>query len=110
VPPTGAKTGMVDSLPHPHRSPELPTQATGSPGVLLIVVSAQDKPRDAFLCRRLGLEPFEFMHSTASTPGGSTSSRPLPGTGEVLVAVKAAGVGPWDGLVREGRSRLGQRR
>jgi NADPH:quinone reductase-like Zn-dependent oxidoreductase len=34
--------------------------------------------------------------------------RLLPGTGEVLVAVKAAGVGPWDGLVREGRSGLGQ--
>ena len=32
--------------------------------------------------------------------------RPVPGAGEVLVAVKAAGVGPWDRLVREGR--LGQ--
>jgi NADPH:quinone reductase-like Zn-dependent oxidoreductase len=29
--------------------------------------------------------------------------RPLPGAGEVLVAVKAAGVGPWDRLMREGR-------
>src|SRR5271166_5150322 len=34
--------------------------------------------------------------------------RPVPGAGEVLVAVKAAGVGPWDRLVREGRSGLGQ--
>jgi NADPH:quinone reductase-like Zn-dependent oxidoreductase len=34
-------------------------------------------------------------------------SRPAPGAGEVLVAVKAAGVGPWDRLVREGRSGLG---
>src|SRR5712691_152647 len=34
-------------------------------------------------------------------------SRPVPGAGEVLVAVKAAGVGPWDRLVREGRSGLG---
>jgi NADPH:quinone reductase-like Zn-dependent oxidoreductase len=34
--------------------------------------------------------------------------RPLPGAGEVLVAVKAAGVGPWDPLVREGQSGLGQ--
>jgi NADPH:quinone reductase-like Zn-dependent oxidoreductase len=34
--------------------------------------------------------------------------RPRPGAGEVLVAVKAAGVGPWDPLVREGQSGLGQ--
>jgi NADPH:quinone reductase-like Zn-dependent oxidoreductase len=34
--------------------------------------------------------------------------RPGPGAGEVLVAAKAAGVGPWDRLVREGRSGLGQ--
>ncbi|MBV9585731.1 MAG: NADP-dependent oxidoreductase [Alphaproteobacteria bacterium] len=34
--------------------------------------------------------------------------RPAPGAGEVLVAVKAAGVGPWDRLVREGQSGLGQ--
>jgi NADPH:quinone reductase-like Zn-dependent oxidoreductase len=34
--------------------------------------------------------------------------RPMPGAGEVLVAVKATGVGPWDRLVREGRSGLGQ--
>jgi NADPH:quinone reductase-like Zn-dependent oxidoreductase len=33
---------------------------------------------------------------------------PVPGAGEVLVAVKAAGVGPWDRLVREGQSALGQ--
>jgi NADPH:quinone reductase-like Zn-dependent oxidoreductase len=32
----------------------------------------------------------------------------VPGAGEVLVAVNAAGVGPWDRLVREGRSGLGQ--
>jgi NADPH:quinone reductase-like Zn-dependent oxidoreductase len=29
--------------------------------------------------------------------------RPVPRAGEVLVAVKAAGVGPWDRLMREGR-------
>src|SRR5262245_15151544 len=29
--------------------------------------------------------------------------RPVPGAGEVLVSVKAAGVGPWDRLMREGR-------
>jgi NADPH:quinone reductase-like Zn-dependent oxidoreductase len=34
--------------------------------------------------------------------------RPTPGTGEVLVRVQAAGVGPWDALVRAGRSALPQ--
>jgi NADPH:quinone reductase-like Zn-dependent oxidoreductase len=34
--------------------------------------------------------------------------RPTPGAGDVLVAVKAAGVGPWDRLVREDQSGLGQ--
>jgi len=29
--------------------------------------------------------------------------RPVAGASEVLVAVKAAGVGPWDRLMREGR-------
>jgi NADPH:quinone reductase-like Zn-dependent oxidoreductase len=33
---------------------------------------------------------------------------PVPGAGEVLVAVKAAGVGPWDRLAREGQEGLGQ--
>lgn len=34
--------------------------------------------------------------------------RPTPGTDEVLVRVHAAGVGPWDALVRAGRSALPQ--
>src|ERR687891_1322099 len=34
--------------------------------------------------------------------------RPTPGDGEVLLRVKAAGVGPWDALVRSGRSVLPQ--
>ena len=34
--------------------------------------------------------------------------RPEPGRGEVLVRVAAAGVGPWDALIREGDSKLGQ--
>ena len=34
--------------------------------------------------------------------------RPAPGEGEVLLRVKAAGVGPWDALVRSGRSVLPQ--
>jgi NADPH:quinone reductase-like Zn-dependent oxidoreductase len=34
--------------------------------------------------------------------------RPVRGAGEVLVAVKAAGVGLWDWLIREGESGLGQ--
>jgi NADPH:quinone reductase-like Zn-dependent oxidoreductase len=34
--------------------------------------------------------------------------RPDPGAGEVLVQVKAAGVGPWDGWIRAGNSALPQ--
>ncbi len=33
---------------------------------------------------------------------------PIPGDGEVLIRVAAAGVGPWDSLVRSGGSALGQ--
>jgi len=32
--------------------------------------------------------------------------RPSPATGEVLVRVAAAGVGPWDALIREGKSKV----
>ena len=32
---------------------------------------------------------------------------PTPGAGEVLVRVKAAGVGPWDGWIRAGKSEGG---
>src|SRR5262250_2604166 len=32
--------------------------------------------------------------------------RPMPATGEVLVRVAAAGVGPWDALIREGKSKV----
>src|SRR4051812_48603193 len=34
--------------------------------------------------------------------------RPEPGPGEVLVRVGAAGVGPWDGWIRAGKSALPQ--
>ena len=34
--------------------------------------------------------------------------RPIPGEGEVLVRVKAAGVGPWDAWIRAGKSVLPQ--
>src|SRR4051812_49787864 len=34
--------------------------------------------------------------------------RPEPGIGEVLVKVEAAGVGPWDGWIRSGKSALPQ--
>ena len=34
--------------------------------------------------------------------------RPVPGDGEVLLRVKAAGVGPWDAWIRSGRSVLPQ--
>src|SRR5689334_17694607 len=35
-------------------------------------------------------------------------ARPEPGPGEVLVKVEAAGVGPWDGWIRAGKSALPQ--
>jgi NADPH:quinone reductase-like Zn-dependent oxidoreductase len=31
---------------------------------------------------------------------------PVPASGEVLVRVAAAGVGPWDALIREGKSKV----
>lgn len=34
--------------------------------------------------------------------------KPEPGYGEVLIQVKAAGVGPWDALVRSGKSAVPQ--
>jgi NADPH:quinone reductase-like Zn-dependent oxidoreductase len=34
--------------------------------------------------------------------------RPEPGNGEVLVSVRAAGVGPWDALIRAGNSEIPQ--
>jgi len=34
--------------------------------------------------------------------------RPNPGSGEILVKVEAAGVGPWDGWIRAGKSALPQ--
>src|SRR5690348_18433205 len=34
--------------------------------------------------------------------------RPEPGPGEILVRVEAAGVGPWDGWIRAGKSALPQ--
>ena len=37
-----------------------------------------------------------------------TVARPNPGPGEVLVRVHAAGVGPWDGWIRAGKSALPQ--
>src|SRR5437667_9440620 len=32
--------------------------------------------------------------------------RPVPAPGELLVRVVAAGVGPWDALIREGKSKV----
>jgi NADPH:quinone reductase-like Zn-dependent oxidoreductase len=33
-------------------------------------------------------------------------SRPNPDKGELLIRVRAAGVGPWDALIREGKSKV----
>ena len=40
--------------------------------------------------------------------GNDDLPRPEPAAGQLLVRVKAAGVGPWDALVREGKSGLHQ--
>jgi NADPH:quinone reductase-like Zn-dependent oxidoreductase len=40
----------------------------------------------------------------AETLTYETVPRPIPGEGQVLVRVKAAGVGPWDAWVRQGKS------
>src|SRR3989442_10217993 len=42
-----------------------------------------------------------------STPFEAVS-KPEPADGEVVVQVKAAGVGPWDALIRTGKSALPQ--
>lgn len=34
--------------------------------------------------------------------------RPIPGDGQLLVRVEAAGVEPWDALIREGKSGVSQ--
>ena len=33
-------------------------------------------------------------------------TRPAPAAGELLIRVAASGVGPWDALIREGRSKV----
>jgi len=33
-------------------------------------------------------------------------ARPKPDKGELVVRVRAAGVGPWDALIREGKSKV----
>jgi len=38
----------------------------------------------------------------------TNAARPEPASGQVLVRVKAAGVGPWDALIREGKSVIPQ--
>ena len=32
--------------------------------------------------------------------------RPIPASSEILVRVSASGVGPWDAIIREGKSRV----
>ena len=44
----------------------------------------------------------------AGPSAGRAVPRPAPGPGEVLVKVRAAGVGPWDGWIRAGRNALPQ--
>lgn len=65
-----------------------------------------DTPRSALptTMRAIQLDAFggiERLHPTEIPV-------PVPGAGQVLVELCAAGVGPWDALVREGKSGLGQ--
>jgi len=49
---------------------------------------------------RICFSPTYSAISTAFIP------RPEPSEGQLRVRVRAAGVGPWDALIREGRSRI----
>ena len=64
--------------------------------------------------RSMATVPEQMHAARVSRFGGvdaidvATMSVPRPGAGEVLVQVVAAGVGPWDALVRSGRSGVAQ--
>jgi hypothetical protein len=49
-----------------------------------------------------------FEHALPNIEGKRMVPRPDPGPGEVLVRVEPAGVGPWDGWIRAGKSALPQ--
>lgn len=49
-----------------------------------------------------------FEYGPIDVITNSEMPRPEPGTGQLLVRVKAAGVGPWDALIREGKSGIQQ--
>src|SRR5512146_289685 len=62
----------------------------------------EDQPRSSMMAWRI----HEF--GPPSVMKFERVPRPDPGPGEVLVRVEAAGVGPWDGWIRAGKSVLPQ--
>jgi NADPH:quinone reductase-like Zn-dependent oxidoreductase len=66
------------------------------------MIASHDVPNETMMAWRVhAFGPPEAMSF-------ETVPRPEPGPGEVLVQVHAAGVGPWDGWIRSGRSALPQ--
>ncbi len=49
-----------------------------------------------------------LQFGSASVIANADIPRPEPRPGQLLVQVKAAGVGPWDALIREGKSAIPQ--
>jgi NADPH:quinone reductase-like Zn-dependent oxidoreductase len=67
---------------------------------------AHEEARDQTDTSMLAWSVHEFGPPEAMT--FERMPRPVPGPGEILVKVHAAGVGPWDGWIRAGRSALPQ--
>lgn len=68
--------------------------------------SSYDEARDAIDTSMMAWRVHEF--GPPEVMRFERVPRPVPGPGEVLVKVHAAGVGPWDGWIRGGRSALPQ--
>jgi NADPH:quinone reductase-like Zn-dependent oxidoreductase/quercetin dioxygenase-like cupin family protein len=88
---TGMARPAPERPPAHQRAPDMPTDtSTPSPSSPTMRAARVHRfgPPDAIVVERV--------------------PRPMPGEGEVLVRVVAAGVGPWDGWIRAGRSVLPQ--
>lgn len=67
-------------------------------------ISTAQKLTDAKMIKAVRIHQFGGVDSLIY----EEVSRPVPATGQVLIRVKAAGVGPWDAWVRSGKSALSQ--
>src|SRR5215813_3684271 len=104
---TGARAGGY--VPRPRPGHQRPSSQMGEAGDCIMVdqhVSDSQLKADRFPL------PRNMRAVQVGAFGGieqlhlSSISVPTPRKGEVLVRVGAAGVGPWDALIREGRSGL----